>query len=721
MEYVHRETGAFGEEARKMLVAFIQDKHDTHWKYITAEDEPESPVPVCRSVVVKPSQPARQPKPRKETRPDSPMSLGEPEPILLEEPPRKKQRVEAATLSTLLNDLACTPSLSVGDSDVSETEDETMNEHNVIETAVHIQKTDTYYEKVYEEEDDKLNHKESKASKGSEEKKNEKQSKRNQSKTKTQEKKDEHRDTITKTHNEKHDETKKDKRKVIQTQNRNDEQIRKVTETQSDDRNKSETQNDKQNEASKDTSKENQNVTHKQNMIDEQTEKEIQNENEKEGNKETKSDKLKDTEKQCMTDKPRKPQNVAPENKEREESDDVDIDRPDVIGEESKKDKKTDKEKEMRVEIGGLNVKETQNKRENHEPKKKDKNTDKEQKTPQEKKEAGVNKVNLKSKENKTENQKGKDMSNKKVDKMKTKSVESQKKKITLKEYEARREDDKVIQDGNGYQILDDILQDITKTYSRAQPISSETIQVQNADQTESQPEFLETLNAVASITNDNVDQVVENACGVVSDCALELVEELVITEEIDNIIDRISEEIIEEKNLRKEQKSKRKAEKRKLEQNDVNEPNEKRLSECGENTYVTETEINNMGNDKDLENLKKIQGCKVVLNVGGARFETSILTLRKDSNSLLAKLFSEHSPIIPQGNSIFLDRDASHFKLILNYLRYDGDIMPAMLPREKRHLQELLKECEYYRIQGLYKIVKRRLKHLTELYGVDC
>ena len=132
MEYVHRETDAFGEEARKMLVAFIQDKQDTHWKYITAEDEPESPVPVCRSVVVKPSQPARRPKPRKETRPDSPMSLGEPEPILLEEPPRKKQRVEAATLSTLLHDLACTPSLSVDDSDVSEIEDETVNEHNVI-------------------------------------------------------------------------------------------------------------------------------------------------------------------------------------------------------------------------------------------------------------------------------------------------------------------------------------------------------------------------------------------------------------------------------------------------------------------------------------------------------------------------------------------------------------------------------------------------------------
>ena len=62
-------------------------------------------------------------------------------------------------------------------------------------------------------------------------------------------------------------------------------------------------------------------------------------------------------------------------------------------------------------------------------------------------------------------------------------------------------------------------------------------------------------------------------------------------------------------------------------------------------NTDVTETEINNTGNDNDLENIKKIQGCKVVLNVGGARFETSVLTVRKDSNSLLAKLFQNIVP----------------------------------------------------------------------------
>lgn len=72
-------------------------------------------------------------------------------------------------------------------------------------------------------------------------------------------------------------------------------------------------------------------------------------------------------------------------------------------------------------------------------------------------------------------------MSNKKGDKMKIKSVESQKKKITLKEYGARRKDDKEIQESTvagkssessmmcSNSILDDILQDITNIYNNTQ------------------------------------------------------------------------------------------------------------------------------------------------------------------------------------------------------------------------------------------------------------
>ena len=134
----------------------------------------------------------------------------------------------------------------------------------------------------------------------------------------------------------------------------------------------------------------------------------------------------------------------------------------------------------------------------------------------------------------------------------------------------------------------------------------------------------------------------------------------------------------------------------------------------------IVEKEPDNMETDEDLRFLKDVQTNKVILNVGGARFETSRLTLRKDPESLLARLFTTESSVVPQGNSIFIDRDPSHFKVILNYLRYDLNFNTAVLPRERKYLIELKQECEYYRVKGLLKIVKRRLKYVTELYGMD-
>ena len=46
----------------------------------------------------------------------------------------------------------------------------------------------------------------------------------------------------------------------------------------------------------------------------------------------------------------------------------------------------------------------------------------------------------------------------------------------------------------------------------------------------------------------------------------------------------------------------------------------------------------------------------------------------------------------------VVMDRCGRHFALVLNFLR-DGSVP---LPDEHRELEEILKEAQYYRVQGL-------------------
>lgn len=58
-------------------------------------------------------------------------------------------------------------------------------------------------------------------------------------------------------------------------------------------------------------------------------------------------------------------------------------------------------------------------------------------------------------------------------------------------------------------------------------------------------------------------------------------------------------------------------------------------------------------------------------MNVGGSIFETSLSTLCRDSKSLLAVMFSgRHELSVESDGSYFIDRDPTHFRLVLNYLR---------------------------------------------------
>jgi len=88
-----------------------------------------------------------------------------------------------------------------------------------------------------------------------------------------------------------------------------------------------------------------------------------------------------------------------------------------------------------------------------------------------------------------------------------------------------------------------------------------------------------------------------------------------------------------------------------------------------------------------------------VNLNVGGHRFTTSLQTLTKDPNSMLAAMFSGKFELKPfEDGAFFIDRDGTYFRFILNYLR-TGKLA---LPTDATFAKELLEEAEFYQIQGM-------------------
>ena len=93
-----------------------------------------------------------------------------------------------------------------------------------------------------------------------------------------------------------------------------------------------------------------------------------------------------------------------------------------------------------------------------------------------------------------------------------------------------------------------------------------------------------------------------------------------------------------------------------------------------------------------------------VKLNVGGQYFTTSLQTLRSDPNSMLAAMFSGRHKLETTGDgSFFIDRDGTHFRFILNYLR-DRKLI---LPEGATFLKELEAEAKFYQLQGILDALK--------------
>lgn len=110
------------------------------------------------------------------------------------------------------------------------------------------------------------------------------------------------------------------------------------------------------------------------------------------------------------------------------------------------------------------------------------------------------------------------------------------------------------------------------------------------------------------------------------------------------------------------------------------------------------------------MEEMTTMQKGRIRLDVGGSVFTTSRLTLTRDSDSMLAAMFSgRHHVTQEDDGTVFIDRDGTHFRYILNYLR-DGGVNQDSLPRDRQVLKELRNEAVYFQLNGLVQIIEKFL-----------
>ena len=88
-----------------------------------------------------------------------------------------------------------------------------------------------------------------------------------------------------------------------------------------------------------------------------------------------------------------------------------------------------------------------------------------------------------------------------------------------------------------------------------------------------------------------------------------------------------------------------------------------------------------------------------IELNVGGKFYSTSVLTLTREPDSLLGRIFSGRQNVNKdQSGKYFIDRDGVLFRYILDFLR----TKKLYLPDDFREIARLRNEAEFFEIRGL-------------------
>ena len=105
-----------------------------------------------------------------------------------------------------------------------------------------------------------------------------------------------------------------------------------------------------------------------------------------------------------------------------------------------------------------------------------------------------------------------------------------------------------------------------------------------------------------------------------------------------------------------------------------------------------------------------------ISLNVGGYKFVTTLSTLTKDSNSMLAAMFSgRHHLDTDSEGRYFIDRDGSYFEHILNFLRDSSHLPSTKIALEVRNVCFRGREGQVNRVYSEDSSQQRKKPYLTQ------
>lgn len=117
---------------------------------------------------------------------------------------------------------------------------------------------------------------------------------------------------------------------------------------------------------------------------------------------------------------------------------------------------------------------------------------------------------------------------------------------------------------------------------------------------------------------------------------------------------------------------------------------------------------------DEKLKKINESQNKRIILSVGGRKFETAVSTLMAKPQSVLAEMISPGGVkpySVDNVYTYFLNRNPHNFNNISDYLPLDA------LPLDHKSLREIIMEAKFNELRHLDLICEKKIIEIRNLH----